>query len=209
MITEAVIAEGAKAIAKKVAKEAAKKVAKEAGEAIAKKAGKEIVEEGAEQAAKKVAKSRSIYTDDEKKELQRLRSKRNYYKNKMMNEDRNADKDKDIFRIPMVMVRGKMGEGLALDIKYTEIYFEPENETMYDTKDFREWMTENNDYELLDRVMASASGLLAPGALQDRIGEYYDKIKNINADISSIKSLASGRKMEAAIKALEIAEAIL
>lgn len=206
MITEAAIGAVVKKVATEVGKAAVKAAAKEVAEQAGKKAVKEVakdaIKKGVQEGAKK---ARSMYTEAEQKELQRLRSQKSYWKKKMQKESSDED-DKNIFKVPLQMVRGQISESLAADIKYTEIYFEPVNEPDYDTRDFREWMISNGDEKLADKVIENVVISLPVGILADKINDAYQKYKAVEQKIEAIKSAARARQMQTALANMETAE---
>ena len=206
MITEAaigaVVKKAATEVGKAAVKAAAKEVAEQAGKKAVKEVAKDALKKGVQEGAKK---AKSMYTEAEQKELQRLRSQKSYWKKKMQKESSDED-DKNIFKVPLSMIRGQISESLAHDIKYTEIYFEPAHEPEYDTRDFREWMTSNGDEELADKIIEDVVIGLPVGIMADKINEAYQKYKAVEQKIEAIKSAAKARQIQSALANMETAE---
>lgn len=208
MITEAAVG----AVFKKVATEVGEAAVKAAAKEVAEQAGKKAVKEVAKDALKKgvqegAKKAKSMYTEAEQKELQRLRSQKSYWKKKMQKESSDED-DKNIFKVPLQMVRRQISESLANDIKYTEVYFEPEHQPEYDTRDFREWMVSNGDEELADRIIEDVVIGLPAGIMADKINDAYAKYKAVEQKIEAIKSAARARQIQSALTNMETAKTV-
>ena len=202
MMPEAAIGAVVKKVGKAAVKAAANGVAEQSGKKAAKDIAKDALKKGVREGAKK---ARSMYTEAERKELQRLRSQKSYWKKKMQKESSDED-DKNIFKVPLSMVRGQISESLAYDIKYTDIYFEPVNETVYSTRDFREWMVSNGDEKLVDRILKEAVITLPAGIMADKIKDAYAKYKAVEQKIEKIKSAARARQIKSALANIDTAK---
>lgn len=156
--------------------------------------------------AKRALKSkstRSLYTEAEKKELQKLRNSRSYYKNRL--KKLTADQAVDGVTMTLKDIRGRISEDTAREMYY-QGYFDSENADNYRNRDFREWMTDEGDNDLMSQVIEEYNTLDIEGIdsqamdpktkkKNEKIKEYTDKLKKINDDIKKITDKAEKRKL--------------
>lgn len=197
-ITEVVAAEavkeGAKVIAKKVVKEAVKNAAKNAAKNVAKKAIKGALKEK----PKKVP----LYTDEERAELKSLYGKRNYWKKKL----EQAEKDDEYSEtITLQDLRPNMSDDMAKEIgspnsNYNGKYFASENKWDYENRDIREWMHAEGDEDLLEKLLDDHNdGLPEDAKLTDdeddkEASKIKDKVNKYEEEINRIKKKAKDRQ---------------
>lgn len=150
---------------------------------------------------KKAKNSRALYTEKEKKELASLRNKRSYYKSKMKEL---AGSSIDGLAITLKDIRNNLSEDTARELAY-QGYFDSDKSDDYYNKDFRQWMTENGDDELLTATIEEYNSLAIDDtkigdidadvlAKNKKLTEYADKVKSIDEDINKIKDKALDRK---------------
>lgn len=180
----------------KIIKAAAKK-----GVKSLKKASKKMKKQ-----AKKALKNkstRSLYTEAEKKELQKLRNRRSYYKNSL--KKLAADQAVDGITLTLKDIRGRISEDTAREMYY-QGYFDSENADDYRNRDFREWMTDEGDNDLMSQAIEEYNTLDIDGIdsqpmdpktkkKNERIKKYTDELKKINDDIQKITDKAEKRKL--------------
>lgn len=160
-------------------------------------------------------KRKSLYTDEEREELKKLKNRRRYYAKALSKTFSKLD-----IIYTMQSTRPSMSEGLAYSIKNADAgYFDPDNEIKYSrTEDFRAWMAENGDYELLERLL-SENNILATedsqipnniptkrkGAGVDHnevIRDDVQKINELDAKIYDITTKAHDRRSEDRLRSL-------
>ena len=187
----------------KVAKAAAKKGAKSL-----KKASKKMKKQA--KRALKSKSTRSLYTEAEKKELQRLRNRRSYYKKSL--KKLAADQADEGITMTMKDIRGRISEDTAREMYY-QGYFDSENADDYRNRDFREWMTDKGDNDLMSQVIEEFNTLDIEGIdsqsidsktkkKNEKIKKYTDELKKINDDIKKIQDKVEKRKVLKKAKAL-------
>lgn len=162
-----------------------------------------VIKKGGEYAiAKKKAKMhrppRALYTEDEKKEMSRLRAQNRYYRKRISALIQAADTS-----ITLKDIRSYLSEDLAYELCKRGYFNEPD----YSTRDFREWMTTNGDLNLLQEVLDEVNALKAdPNShitpnqddiddnTKAKINAYNDKINKNNERLTNMKQSARDRK---------------
>ena len=191
----------------KAAKQSAKKIVNSKGKAQRKAKTKEV---------KAKYNLRKIYTDEEKRVLKNLRSKKSYLKSRMNTLIKTMDEDQ---KITLSMLRPYMSKDIADALAGTGDdpssggYFDPSNSDDYYNRDFREWMLENYDDDFMKELIElhdtlsnedTAIGLdpLERSAMNDKLDEYSKRIAEIDKNIDKVRSKAQERKNLAIAKEL-------
>ena len=168
----------------------------------AKKLVKNAAKESLKKARKRKAPKYPLYTDSEKKEMRRLSSLKSKYK-KLAYE---AYESFEIDNLTMSMqsIRNDMDDEEATEAYYHG-YFDEENLDDYENKDFRTWMLENGDGDLLADVLDTYERVNAIDlsdevddmyAEQDiRARKYLDKYNEANAEMQEIRQNAKDRQV--------------
>lgn len=154
--------------------------------------------------------ARSLYTKTEKKELQKLRNRRSYYK-KSLKKLASNQADEGI-TMTLKDIRGRISEDTAREMYY-QGYFDSENAEDYRNRDFREWMTDEGDNDLMSQVIEEFNTLDIEGIdsqpidpktkkKNEKIKKYTDELKKIEDDIKKITDKAEKRKVLKKAKAL-------
>ena len=194
------------------------KAVKKAAQATLKSKGK-AERKAKTKAVKKKYNARKLYTDEEKRVIKNLRSKKAYLKSKISVLVKTMDEDQ---KITLAMIRPYMSKEMADSLAGTGDnpsdggYFDPSNADDYYNRDFREWMIEKYDdnfmEELIDVYNAlgnedtaiSAEDLdpLSKAAMNEKLDEYSKRIADIDRNIDKVKSKAMERKNLAIAKEL-------
>lgn len=168
----------------------------------AKKLVKDAAKESLKKARKRKAPKYPLYTDAEKKEMRRLSSLKSKYK-KLAYE---AYESFEIDNLTMSMqsIRNDMDDEEAQDAYYHG-YFDDENYEDYKNKDFRTWMLENGDGDLLADILDTYERVNAidlSGEVDDMYAEqairarkYLDKYNEANAEMQEIRQNAKDRQV--------------
>lgn len=194
------------------------KAAKKAVQATLKAKGK-VERKAKTKAVKKKYNLRKVYTDEEKRVLKNLRSKKAYLKKKMDVMVKTMDEDQ---KITLSMLRPYMSKDMADSLAGTGDdpssggYFDPSNADDYYNRDFREWMIEEYDDKFMEELIDVYNALgnedtaisaeeldpLSKAAMNEKMDEYSKRIADIDRNINKVKSKAVERKNLAIAKEL-------
>lgn len=162
---------------------------------------------------------RKVYTDEEKRVLKNLRSKKAYLKSKLSVMVKTMDEDQ---KITLSMLRPYMSKDMADSLAGTGDnpsdggYFDPSNADDYYNRDFREWMIEEYDDKFMEELIDVYNALgnedtaitaedldpLSKAAMNEKMDEYSKRIADIDRNIDKVKSKAMERKNLAIAKEL-------
>lgn len=162
---------------------------------------------------------RKVYTDEEKRVLKNLRSKKAYLKKKMDVMVKTMDEDQ---KITLSMLRPYMSKDMADSLAGTGDnpsdggYFDPSNADDYYNRDFREWMIEKYDDNFMEELIDVYNALgnedtaikveeldpLSKAAMNEKMDEYSKRIADIDRNINKVKTKAEERRHLAIAKEL-------
>lgn len=184
----------------KAAKKAVKNTLKTKGKATRKANTK---------AVKKKYNSKKLYTDEEKRVLKNLRSKRKYLTNKINILTNAMDSSYKITLkdLRQNVITNEIAERLAGsgDDPTDGQYFDPDRETEYETRDFREWLLENEDDDLATELIDLYNALGNNDtqieldtddktAFNDKLNDYVKRLSSVNENIDKVTFKAKERK---------------
>lgn len=144
---------------------------------------------------------RKLYTETERKKMNKLSRLKSKYKKLTMDVYKSFDVEGKA--LSMQDIRNTMDDDDAREAYYNG-YFDEENYDDYCNRDFRTWMLEKGDGDLLNNVIETYETTNAVD-LTDSIGdiyadqdikakEYLDKYNEINEEMKSIRQKAEDRK---------------